>query len=214
MPKVPSSRRSRKHTSTEERRARASRIESAQLEMVAKCDRCKEKGLRCFVDTASGQCAGCIAVKAECSLFVSDEDWEKVQEEKRRKRLEVARLEAQLAQSKVELLEAEAQEHSFARHDLAVLKELERAKEQAEGNSAPGTDFPTTEPSLPGLSTDLGWLQADASFVPFSDFFPSLEDPVLASLGVSDGTPVPVTCSSSNFLLVPKCFGSLAILAI
>ena len=126
MPKVQSSRRIRKHTSTKERQARAAKIERACLEMVAKCDRCKEKGLRYFVNTASGQCAGCIAVKAECSLFVSDEEWERVQREKREKRLEIARLEARLAQSKVELLEAEAQEHSFARRDLAVLKELER----------------------------------------------------------------------------------------
>jgi hypothetical protein len=48
-------------------------------------------------------------VKAECSLFVSEEEWEKVQREKREKRLEVARLKAQLAQSELELLEAEAQ---------------------------------------------------------------------------------------------------------
>ncbi|EMD58054.1 hypothetical protein COCSADRAFT_53749, partial [Bipolaris sorokiniana ND90Pr] len=54
------------------------------------------------------------------------------------KRLEIAQLEAQLAQRKVELLEAEEQEHSFARRDLAVLKELERAKEQVAGSSAPG----------------------------------------------------------------------------
>ena len=74
MPKVQPPRRSRKYTSTEERQSRAVKVESAGLEMVAKCDRCKEKGLRCFVDTASGQCAGCIAVKAECSLFVSDKD--------------------------------------------------------------------------------------------------------------------------------------------
>ena len=156
MPKVQSSRRSRKQSSTDERRARAAKIESRSLEMVAKCSRCKEKGLRCFVDTASGQCAGCIAVKAECSLFVSDEEWEKVQREKRQKRLEIARLKAQLAQTEVELLEAEAREHSFADRDLAVLKELDSVKEQVEGNSAPGTDLPVVEPSLSGPSADLG----------------------------------------------------------
>ncbi|KAH8623250.1 hypothetical protein IG631_22407, partial [Alternaria alternata] len=89
----------------------------------------------------------------------------------------------------------------------------DRAKEQAEGDSAPGTDLLATEPSLPGSSTDLGWLQADASFDPFSDYFLSLEDLVLASLGVSGSTQVLVTCSSLNFLLVPKCSGFLAILA-
>ena len=66
------------------------------------------------MDTATGRCAGCISVKAECSLFVSEEEWEKVQREKREKRLEVARLKAQLAQSELELLEAEAQEQLFA----------------------------------------------------------------------------------------------------
>jgi hypothetical protein len=58
------------------------------------CKRCEEKNLRCFVDTATGRCAGCISVKAECSLFVSEEEWEKVQQEKREKRLKVARLKA------------------------------------------------------------------------------------------------------------------------
>ena len=120
------------------------------------CKRCKEKNLRCFVDTATGRCAGCISVKAECSLFVSEEEWEKVQREKREKRLKVARLKAQLAQSELELLEAEAQEQSFADRDLAILNLQDRAKEQAEGNSALGTDFLATKLSLPRLSTDLG----------------------------------------------------------
>ena len=212
MPKVQPVRRSRKYTSTEERQYRASKVESACLEMVAKCDRCKEKGLRCFVDTASGQCAGCIAVKAECSLFVSDEDWEKVQREKRQKRLEIAQLEAQLAQRKVELLEAEEQEHSFARRDLAVLKELERAKEQVAGSSAPGTDPPAVEPSLSGPSADLGGLQADY-YDPSFDYSFLFEGLPLASPGASGGIHVPVTCSSSDFLQVPKCYGSRAILA-
>jgi hypothetical protein len=188
--------------------------------MAFRCKRCEEKNLRCFVDTATGRCAGCISVAAECSLFVSEEEWEKVEAEKRQKRLEIARAEERQLQATLEtarlrreLLEVEAQEREFADRDHAILSLQDRAKEQAEGNSAPGTDFPTTEPSLPGLSTDLGWLQADASFDPSFDYFLSLEDPVLASLGVSDGTQVPVTCSSSNFPLVPKCSGSLAILA-
>jgi hypothetical protein len=71
-------------------------------------------------------------VKAKYSLFVSEEEWEKVQQEKREKRLEVARLKAQLAQSELKLLEAEAQEQSFANRDLAILNLQDRAKEQAE----------------------------------------------------------------------------------
>ena len=82
--------------------------------MTFRYKRCKEKNLRCFVDTATGRCAGCISVKAECSLFVSEEEWEKVQREKREKRLKVARLKAQLAQSELKLLEAKAQEQLFA----------------------------------------------------------------------------------------------------
>jgi hypothetical protein len=185
-----------------------------------RCKRCAELKLRCFVDTATGHCAGCIAVKAECSLFVPEEEWEKVEKEKREKRLEVARAEERQLQATLEtarlrreLLEVEAREREFADRDHAILSFQDRAKEQAEGNSAPGTDLPTTGPSLPVRSTDLGWLQADASFDPFSlDFYLSHEDPILASMDVSDGTHVPVTCSSSGFLLVPKCYGSRAIL--
>ncbi|KAB2098833.1 hypothetical protein AG0111_0g12939 [Alternaria gaisen] len=156
MPKVLSSRRSRPQSSTSKRRARTDRVKEQGLEMTFRYKRCEEKNLRCFVDTATGRCASCISVKAECSLFVSEEEWEKVQREKREKRLEVARLKAQLAQSELELLEAEAQEQSFADRDLAILNLQDRAKEQAEGNSAPSTDFPATELSLPGLSTNLG----------------------------------------------------------
>ncbi|EMD86141.1 hypothetical protein COCHEDRAFT_1023927 [Bipolaris maydis C5] len=150
-----------------------------------RCSRCEEKNLRCFVDTATGCCAGCISVKAECSLFVA-------------------------------LLEVKSRERSFARRDLAVLSFQGRAKEKAEGGLAPGTDPLLTGPSLSGPSTDPGWLQADYSsfYDPLSlDFFLSYENPILAFVGVSDGTYVLVTCSSLGFLQVLKCYGYPAILA-
>jgi hypothetical protein len=61
------------------------------------CKRCEEKKLRCFVKTSSRRCARCILVSAECSLFISKEEWEKVQAEREEKELAVARLEAQLS---------------------------------------------------------------------------------------------------------------------
>jgi len=227
MPKVQSTRRNRSQNSTAERRARADRVREKNFEMTFRCRRCEEKNLRCFVETSTGRCAGCISVAAECSLFVSEEEWEKLQAEKRQKQLDIARAEerqamltaeaskaaAETSRLRRELLEAEALERSYADRDHAILSFQDRAQEQAEGNPAPGTDFLPTEPSLLGLSTDLGWLQADASYDPSFDFLLSLEDPVLSSLGVSGGTQVPVTCSSSNFPLVPKCSGSRAILA-
>ena len=117
-----------------------------------------------------------------------------------------------MAQRKVELLEAEEQEHSYARRDLAVLKELDRAKERVEGNSAPGIDPPVVEPSLSGPSADLGGLQADY-YDPSFDYSFLFEGLPLASPGASGGIHVPVTCSSSGFLQVPKCYGYPAILA-
>ena len=83
MPKVQSSRRVRPENSTQQRQARADRIRLQGNEMTFRCKRCEEKGLRCFVDTATGRCAGCISVKAECSLFVTEEEWEKVEADKR-----------------------------------------------------------------------------------------------------------------------------------
>ncbi|EMD84688.1 hypothetical protein COCHEDRAFT_1021066 [Bipolaris maydis C5] len=120
--------------------------------MTFRCKRCEEKNLRCFVDTATGRCAGCISVAAACSLFVSEEEWEKVHAEKRKKRLEIARAEerqalaaaeasraaAETSRLRRELLETEAREQEFADRDLAILNLQDRAKEQAEGNSAPG----------------------------------------------------------------------------
>ena len=104
-----------------------------------------------------------------------------------------------MAQRKVELLEAKEQEHSFARRDLAVLKELERAKEQVAESSAPSTNPPTVEPSLFRPSANLGGLQAnyyDPSFN-YSFLFEGLP---LASPGASSSILVPVTCSSLDFL--------------
>ena len=218
MPKVPSSRtRVRAQKSNEERYSRADRVIEQGNEMTSyRCSRCEEKNLRCFVDTATGRCAGCISVKAECSLFVSEEEWEKIQQEREQKELEVARAEEDAARLRRELLEVKSRERLFARRDLAVLAFQDRAKEKAEGSSAPGTDPLSTGPSLSGPSTDPGWLQADysSSHDPLSlDFFLSYENPILASVDVSDGTHVPVTCSSSGFLQVPKCYGFRAILA-
>ena len=144
-----------------------------------------------------------------------------MQRARREKELEIARAEerqalamAETARLRRELLEVKNREHTYARRDLALLNLQDRAKEQVEGDSAPGTDLLSTGPSLPGQSTDLGWLQADSSFDPSFDYFLSLEDSVPSSLDVSGGIHVPVTCSSSNFLLVPKCYSSPAILAI
>ena len=218
MPKIQSSRRNRSQTSTSERRARADRVREQGLEMTFRCKRCEEKNLRCFVDTATGRCAGCISVKAECSLFVSEEEWEKVEAEKRQKRLEIARSEAlldaqraQLSQQKLELLEIEAKERSYANRDHAILNLQDRAQEEAEGSSAPGTDLPI-EPPLLEPSSDLGWLQADV-FDPSFDYSFLFADTIPIPSGTSGGTPVPVTCSSSGFLQVPKCYGSRAILS-
>ncbi|KAF2747735.1 hypothetical protein M011DRAFT_382221, partial [Sporormia fimetaria CBS 119925] len=119
----------RKQSSTKERYSRARRIKERGLKMTFRCERCEKKRLRCFVDTASGRCAGCIAATAECSLFIPEEEWERVGQEKGEKRLELARIEEAAARVRRELLELEAQERKFARRDLAVLKVQDQAQE-------------------------------------------------------------------------------------
>ena len=213
MPKVPSSRRVRVQKSNEERYSCADRVQQQGNEMPFRCKRCEEKDLCCFVDTATRRCAGCISVKAECSLFVSEEEWERVQQEREQKELEVARAEEAAARLRRELLEVKSRERSYARRDLALLEFQDRAKEKAEGSSAPGTDLPAVEPSLSGPSADLGGLQAD-SFDSFSlDYFLSVEGPALSSLDAACDNLVSIPCSSLSFLLVPKCSGCPAILA-
>jgi hypothetical protein len=72
-----------------------------------------------------------------------------------------------------------SRERSFADRDHAILSLQDRAKEWAEGSSAPGTDPSAVEPSLSEPSANLGWLQADSfDFLSFAD--PSL-DPALSS---------------------------------
>lgn len=197
MPKESSKPRGpRKFSSTGERRARAARVRSNSKEMVFRCKRCDEKNLRCFVDTATGRCAGCISVAAECSLFVSEEEWEKVEKEKQEKRLAIARIKAQLAQSELELLEIESREQKFARRDLAVLQV------QESGEASTTTALPTTD-----SSADPGWSQAldpllDPSLDQFlNNFFvdPSADFGFLSPsfLGEFAGDTVPLAGDSS-----------------
>ncbi|KAL6161081.1 hypothetical protein ACJBU6_00213 [Exserohilum turcicum] len=220
MPKVQKSRAPRPYTSTDQKRARAARAEQEGVEMDFRCKRCEEKNLRCFVETSSSRCARCISVSAKCSLFVSEKEWEEIQAKQERKELEVAQAEERQAQAAAEtsrlrreLLEVKNKKRAFARRDLAIIAVQDHAKEEAEGSSAPGTGLLVVEPPLSEPSADLGWLQAD-SFDPLSlNYFLSLEDPVLSSLGALSDTHVSTTCSSSNFPLVPKCSGYPAILA-
>ena len=196
MPKVQKSRAPRPYSSTDQKRARAVRVEQEGLEMDFRCKRCEEKKLRCVVETSSGRCAGGISVGAECSLFVSEEEWKLVREEREEKELAVARLRAQLSQQELELLEVRKRERSFARRDLAILAVQDRAKEQAEGSSAPGTDLLAVEPPLSGSPADLGWLQAELDFLdPSFDCSFLFGDPVPAASDSSGGTLVPVPCS-------------------
>ncbi|KAJ5020638.1 hypothetical protein J3E73DRAFT_359937 [Bipolaris maydis] len=179
-----------------------------------RCKRCEEKKIRCFVETSSGRCAGCISVGAECSLFVSEKEWEEVQAECERIELELAQAEerqalaaAESSRLRREFLEVKNRKRAFARRDLAIIAVQDRAKEQAEGSSAPGgTGPPVVEPPLSEPLADSGWLQADPLDSSFDYSFP-LSLPVesdYSALGltfvspvVSGGNHVPVTCSSS-----------------
>jgi len=140
MPKEPTVRQKtvRKLTSTKERHLRAQKVAEQDREMVDyRCKRCEDKKLRCFVDTASGRCAACISVNAECSLYVTEDEWEEIAQQKHDKKLAIARLEAQLAAEKVELLEVENRERKYARRDLAVLRVVEDKESEASSAAAP-----------------------------------------------------------------------------
>ena len=65
--------------------------------MEFRCKRYKEKKLRYFIETTTGYCAGYISISTKCSLFISEEEWEKVREERKERELAIARLKAQLS---------------------------------------------------------------------------------------------------------------------
>jgi hypothetical protein len=192
MPKVPT------ESSTQRRRNRYEKIRSRGLEMAPGCSRCQKKKLRCFVDAASGQCAACIQVHAECNLFVPEEEWERVQREKREKRLALLRAEADAARLRVELAEAESLERAFADQDYRVQRVIDSAQEVEKPEG--------TEPNvLPGLlqlgPSDLGGLQADIDsssiFDPsVFDFSSFLVDSVPQRSDSAGGSRSPVPCSS------------------
>ena len=148
----------RLQSSTAERRARAQRIQDRSLEMPFRCERCEQKNLRCFVNTATSCCASCISVKAECSLFVPKEEWEKVKKEKEEKRLALLRSEAETSRLRLKLAKVESHERHFARCDLALLKAQDQAQEAESSSTATG-------PFVSDPWADPGWLQAnDPSF--------------------------------------------------
>ncbi|EMD67300.1 hypothetical protein COCSADRAFT_82039, partial [Bipolaris sorokiniana ND90Pr] len=66
------------------------------------------------------RCASCIFVAADCNLHTSEQDWEKFQREYHELELQIARLKLHLTQSKVELLELQDREHSYAYRDLVL----------------------------------------------------------------------------------------------
>ena len=156
--------------------------------MPFRCDRCEEKDLRCFVDTASGRCAGCIAARAECNLFVSEEEWEKVEDEEREKRLEVARLKVQaaeagalLAKSEAALLEVESRKRLFARRDRKLLQ----AQEQREVVESAIPPIPVSDPSADSGGSQANVLLLDPSLDHLlNDFF--VDDPLLSPGSFSD----------------------------
>ncbi|KAK1916458.1 hypothetical protein P3342_004277 [Pyrenophora teres f. teres] len=123
-----------------------------------RCKRCEEKNLRCFVETTTGRCAGCISVWADCSLFVSEEEWKQVQLERERKELEVAQAEerqalaaAEASRLRRELLQVKSRERAFARRDLAILDFQEKATQQAEGSTALVRTFLPSNHRYPNL---------------------------------------------------------------
>lgn len=136
--------------------------------MTVKCKRCIAEGVpKCFVDTASGECAACIAVHAKCSLWVSEKEWERVQSAKRQKRLALLAAEAEVARLRLEIAQAEEEEQAFAAHDTRVADVMEALEREA-SKSRVASASSVAPPSVP--STDLGWSQADPSLVDPSSF--------------------------------------------
>ena len=164
--------------------------------------------------------ASCISIKAKCSLFVSKKEWEKVEADKRQKRLALLQAKAKVAHLRLEVTKTKALKWSYADRDYAILSLQDCAKEQAEGSSAPGgTGLPVLQtPPLSEPLANLGQLQAN-SFNPSFNFSPSFPayfnysalELTFSSLVVSSKNHVLVTCSLLDFLQVPKCCGSLAI---
>ena len=101
-------------------------------------------------------------MNAACSLFVPEEEWEKVEQEKHEKRLALARAEEDVARAKRELLEIENRERQFARRDLAVLGVQDQAQASESSSTAAG-------PFVVDSVADSGWSQANNLLNPSLD---------------------------------------------
>lgn len=212
--------------STRYNRERFDRILAEDVTMPTPCGRCKEKGLRCVVELSTGFCAYCIRAQVRCDLVLTNTEYRELKEEQRQARLDIARLEAQLAARRLALLESEEKERLRVLASIASNRELEQL-EVAAGIRDPtppaspsGGTVSTVVPLplQPESSTDFGWLQGD--FLP--SFDPSLSYDPFAFLELPDALPLdagggirsPSPGSSPSSASTPRYSGCLAILAI
>ena len=69
----------------------------------------------------SREYTSCIAIYYPYSLFISKDKWKKVQEDKRKKRLELLRSEAETARLCLKLTKLDKTKYTYADRDLAIL---------------------------------------------------------------------------------------------
>lgn len=140
MPKdtvVRKSRASRKASSTKERHARICRAITAKKEIPFRCDRCKKKDLRYFVETQTRRCARCISAQCPYNLFVPKEEWEKVEDAERKKEIKLLRLKEATARAERKLAEAKQKKLLFACRDRKLLVAQEQMQEAESSSTGP-----------------------------------------------------------------------------
>jgi hypothetical protein len=105
-----------KDTSTERRKRLADYIESEGTIMVKSCATCSKHGRVCRVYVRSGKCSECLRRNQRCDIRVSQSEWDRLKQERKRLRdaikdayhaQEQARKEADIAR--------ERQQTAFAR---------------------------------------------------------------------------------------------------
>ncbi|KAG9647876.1 hypothetical protein KCU64_g10001, partial [Aureobasidium melanogenum] len=171
-----------KDTSTERRKRFADYIESEGTIMVKPCATCSKHGRVCRVHVRSGKCSECLRRNQRCDIRVSQSEWDRLKQERKRLRdaikdayhaQEQARKEADLAR--------ERQQTAFAREmrlrqqlDLLDKKEEEAVAAEYAGIEQEEVDAALLEFSAntPGLT--LGpetWNAIDSGFELSSEFW-------------------------------------------
>lgn len=132
-------------SSTTRRSRLARRVALSPYVMTLPCSNCRNFRPKsgdppriCKIDLSSSRCSECLAHNSKCDLVVTDKDWSKLDESKRKLELELEEIEERKSELDVRRLRLRKQlgllssrEEEMMKREMASIAELERLEREA-----------------------------------------------------------------------------------